>query len=271
MAITTEDGLVAALAGGSQRANMRKASAATEGAGTFHSLWQLGGNPGAGANPPAFTAGAGYVPTDATAGAHPFNNPGGSNLLYLARLFAAAAVPCSLVLYDRLWACSGFSMNVNTLQAITTPGAVTRPDALGKGVEIWGEVYTAGGATGSTLTALYTDQDGNAAQASTYVQPANALSVGQMVPFSFAAGDTGARALASLQLSVATGVVGNFGLTLLRRLAEIPLPGANQPALLDAIQLGLPQVPNDACLAWMILCSAATSGEVLASFNLAEG
>jgi hypothetical protein len=91
-----------------------------------------------------------------------------------------------------------------------------------------------------------------------------------MVPFVLAAGDTGVRALASLQLSISTGTAGDFGLTLLRRVAEIPITLANIPIIMDLFSLGKPKIETDACLAMMIQCTTTTTGQILGSFNFGE-
>lgn len=266
MAITTLDGIVAGLLPPFQ---FVKSSVTTEGAGTWQSLWKVAGLPGSGSNPPAFTAGSGYVPDDSTAGAFPFANPVSGNN-YLARFGAAGSVAGTLIIYDRLWACSGLLTNTVSAQTITTPGNPGRVTDY-KGVELWGEVYTAPGATGATWTVSYTDQDNNSGATATYTHPANAETVGQMFPFTLAAGDNGVRSVASFTCSVSSGTAGDIGLTLLRRVAELPLTVPNVAAVLDAVAAGFPVLPNDACLALMVQCTAATSGLILGSFNMAQG
>ncbi|MCC6178792.1 MAG: hypothetical protein WAZ94_15350 [Phycisphaerales bacterium] len=265
MAISTQDALVAALAG-AQKRGFRKASATSEGAGTWRSLWALAGQPGAGA-----AAGSvnGAIPTSATTGAIPYTNPGGANLGYVGRLSAQGSTAGTLILYDRLWHNSALVGNVTTLQSFTQP-ALTRA-TTGDGVELWGEVYSAMGATGTVMTAIYTNQDGTGSRSASYTQPANALSVGQMVPFSLQAGDSGVRSVQSLQLSISTGTAGNFGLTLLRRLAEIPLTAAGVGGVLDFFGLGGGVLEANSCLAMMVLCSATSTGEIQAGLSIIEG
>lgn len=259
------DALVAALPG--QHKHFLKASQTAEGAGTWHSLWKAAGYPGAGSNP---VTGSGDVPTKSTAGAFPFTNPGGANLGYLGRIAVAASTAGTLILYDRLWHSSGLVGNVITSQTVNSL-ALTRPDALGTDVELWGEIYTAIGATAATLTATYTDQDGNAGNSATYPHPANAESVGQMFPFLLAAGDTGVRSVQSVQWSVSTGTAGNFGLVLLRRVAEIPLVMVNVAQMQNAIAVGMPCIYAEACLALMVHCSATNTGQIQGALAIIEG
>ena len=266
MAIDTMDKLVAALPG--QHRHLFKASQTAEGAGTWHSLWKAAGSPGAGSTPPT---GNGQTPTRLTAGAITLVNPSGANKLYLARFSVAGATAGTVILYDRLWHNSGFNGNVTTAQTIATPPTLTRPDADGADVELWGEVYTAMGATASVFTATYTNQDGVAGRSASYSMPANALSVGQMFPFTLQAGDTGVRTVSQVQLSTATGTAGDFGLVLLRRLAEVPITVVNVLADRDAFALGMPEIFPDACLALQVLCTTTSTGNIMAAVEFIEG
>src|SRR6185503_13687371 len=128
---------------------VNRASMTAEGAGTFQSLWKGTGTPGPGANPPLFSAGSGYVPTDATAGAFPFPN----NLqTYLALLALVGPTAGQLTVYDRVWACSGFSTVSTSAQNITTPGLPGRQNGNYVGLEAFLEVYAAPGATAANWT-----------------------------------------------------------------------------------------------------------------------
>ena len=272
MAITTLDGLIAGM---KPVVGFQKASQTAEGAGTWHSLWKAAGYPVAGANPPLLSAGSGYQMTNATLGSLPFVNPTGGSLSYLARYGGACATIGTLILYDRLWACSGFGTVVTTLQSITTPGTIPSRDAngaaLGAGVELWGEVYTAPGATGANWTATYTDEAGTSGQTSVYAHPANAETVGQMFPYPLAAGDLGVRAVASFQASASSGTAGDVGFTLIRRLAELPLTVANVAQVLDAVATGAARIYDSSCLALMMQCSATNTGALLGSMIYSQG
>ncbi len=263
MAIDTLDKLIA---GFQAPIPILKASQTAKAAGTWHSLFLAAGQPGASSTP---ATGSGAIPTSATAGALAFTNPVSGNS-YLARFEGAASTVETLILYDRLWHRSGLAGNITTSQTVNST-ALTRPDDNGEKVELWGEVYSVMGATAATFTATYTDQDGNASQSASYAMPASALVVGQMFPFSLAAGDNGVRSVQSIILSASTGGAGNFGLTLLRRVASIPLTLANIGMTQDAPSLGMPQIYNDACLALMVLCSTTNTGQIQGSIVLAQG
>lgn len=153
--------------------NINKLLPTMEGASTWHSLWKIAGSPSAaaGANPPAFTAGSGYIPTRATAGSIGQANPAGGNNKYISRLEIQGILTGTLQVYDRLWACSGFNTTTAPgAQSITTPGTLTagRDPNTGLDVEPWIEIYTAPGATGATWTLTGTDSTGTGGRTWTY-------------------------------------------------------------------------------------------------------
>lgn len=271
MALTSGD---AVITGMKPLVSLYKSSATSEGAGTFHSLWKVAGYPGAGSNPPAYTSGSGYQCSNATAGAIPYTNAA-SGEAGLVTLQGAGATAGVLILYDRLWTCSGFSTAVTSAQTITTPGTIPSRDAdgaaLGAGVEIWIEVYTAPGATAANWTVSYTDQAGNAGNSAVYAHPANAETAGQLVCCPLADGDTGVRAVASLTCSVSSGTAGNVGITLMRRLGFIPIPSANSGGILDLFAGGMPPLYDGTCMALMQLCSATNTGIVIGHLAYSQG
>lgn len=268
MAPTGMNDIVTMLAN-AQRLRFNKASQTAKGAATYHSLWKAAGQPGAGSNPPAYTTGSGYVPTDATTGAFGFTNPAAGNT-YLAQLVAKGSTAGGLIIYDRVWACSGFSTTVTTAQNVTTPGSLSRPDVNGTGCEIWGEIYAAPGATGATWTATYTNQAGTGSRTATYTHPANAESVGQMVNFPLQAGDTGVQSIQSLTCSISSGTAGDVGLTIVYPIFEVGFNAINVPEVCDFARLGLPVIKDDACLALMVSCTTTNTGIISGNFNLGQ-
>lgn len=267
MAITTTGGVIA---GALPPLPFFKATQACKGAGTFQSLWRAVGLPPAGAVPPAYTAGSGYVPSSATQGAYPFPNPSNGELSYLARLGASASKVGMLVVYDRVWACSGFDTNTTSLQTITAPVAAGRY-SVKAGIEAWLEVYEPPGDTPATWTVKYVNQNNNAGRSATYEHPASSEVVGQMMPLRLQGGDLGVAGVTSFQCSAASGAAGNVGITLMRRLAEIPLTPANAGVALDAFALGLPRLHDNACLAFMLMCGDSDTGDIMGSIVLTQG
>lgn len=274
MAIDTRDKLLAALPG--QWKNFIKVSATSEGAGTWHSLWKVAGRPAAGSNPPLFSAGSGYSPTRTTTGAVEITNAT-SGTLHALKAALAGATLGTLIFYDRLWACSGLVTNILTAQNITTPGSLPsgRDPNNGADVEPWLEVYTAPGATGGNWDLTGTDAAGNTSRNWRYVHPANAETVGQMMPLLIGgttpASQFGCRQATSFICSASSGTAGDVGITLLRRLFEVPFLVANVATLLDAVALGMPQIFDDACVAAMVLCTATNTGHISGSIHAGQG
>jgi len=271
MAITV-DNIAAGLytAGGPRQ--IQQVLPTMEGAATWHSMWKIAGPPkaAAGANPPAYTVGSGYIPTRATAGAVGQANP--TNSLFLAFLRARAAVVGTLILFDRVWACSGFATNTTSTQTVTTPGTLTagRDPLSGLDVWPWIEIYTAPGATGATWTLTGTDSTGTTGRTWTYAHPANAETVGQTAPMLRGTAIGGCQVATSLACSVSSGTAGDVGVTLRRELGSVSVTNAYMDAVVDFAQVGLPEIFDDACLETVWLASATTTVTVFGRLGLSE-
>lgn len=276
MAIDTPAKMDAALAT-AQSFEIIKVSATAEGAATYHSLWKLGNVPVAGSNPPAYTAGSGYIPTRATTGALNYTLPAGGQETRIIQGAIVGGTVGTLYVYDRLWACSGFNTTTLTAQNVTTPGTLTAARDPLNGLDVWpfGEVYTAPGATTATWTLTGTDAAGNTNRTWTYTHPANAESVGQMFRFFPGGGSPaatmGIRQVTSLTCSASSGTAGDVGITLLRELATIPLMNTNIATMMDYAQFGRTVVYDDACLALKVLCTTTNTGLIQGRLFLGQG
>lgn len=238
-----------------------KANATTKGAAFYHSLWKLAGYPSAGANPGSAN---GAIPTNATLGAVPFVNPP-SGKTYLTGVSINAGATGTLILYDRIWANSTLSGTVTTTQIFTSP-TLTR----GPGFLMFIEMYTAIGSSAITVTVSYTDVVNGAGRTSNPDFSFSAVT-GQLYECPLAAGDSGVTAVASVLLSATTGNTGDFGVTLARPIVHIPIRQAGRLLKLDAIDLGMPEIPDNTCLSAMLLCTGATGGRFEGSITLAQG
>jgi hypothetical protein len=226
------------------------------------SLWTYDGVPSSGATP-----GAAAIPTLATAGALPFVAPSGGRDLHLIGASVTPATAGVYLLYDRLMHCGGLSGGVTTAQTVqgANPGTppITR-NIDGDGNMAWYEIYTVIGTTSTTLTMSYTDQDGNAATSTINCGGTGFREVTRAQRIPLAAGDTGIRSIQSVQLTSTTGTAGNFGITLAKPLAWLPVGAAGTAGWRD-YTTGLPGIPTidpDACLALMFLPAAATAPEL---------
>ncbi len=266
MAIQTVDDIADGLANSAQRINFFKQFTAPKGAGAFASSWTAPGFPGAGATPPAYTAGSGYTYSSATPGAIPFTNATLVN--WLAMLEAASGLQGSLILVDRLWSCSGIPFGAGS-HSITTPGSLpARITDGGVGVEAWVENYVAAGAATGTLTLYYLDATGNP-QSGTMPTVVSAPVAQQMQPIPIRQ-DLGISQITSVG-KTATWTSGSFGLTLLKRIAEIPSTAtAGIGQSVDWAETALANVPNDACLSLVWLATSITTPIVLGNITLID-
>lgn len=153
------------------------------------------------------------------------------------------------VVYDRLVHTSGLSGTVLSAQSVNSAALPSRATG-GANVEAWIEVYTGLGSTARTMTVSYTSQAGTAGRTGG-VALAASMKAGEMRPIALQGGDTGVRSVESLTLSGTTGTAGDFGVTLLRRLANVAVLGTYGVAQADAFDLGLPSIDANACLAFM--------------------
>lgn len=278
MAISTLDG---ALAGMQVPRYFAKAATPTLVAGRPHSLWYLGGSPGAGAMNSTTSGGVALSSSSALVnGQLPHTDPVSGNA-YLGRLSAAATQPGTLLLCDRLWHGSDviggtvISATATTAQTITGMPALPARDnsdsSNGDGVLIGVEVYAAMGAGTPTITMSYTNQAGVAGKSATNVDAVVASSaIGAFYRMGLASGDTGVRSLQSLTLS-ATMTSGNIGLVAYRVLASLELTAANVPNAIDALTSGFPRLFNGTVPFFLFIPSTTTASNVSGTYIETQG
>lgn len=211
MAITTQDGLVAAMAAG-QSVVLNRSGARTTIAGNWFTTLDLAGNPGAGVLAGTSTA-AGVVPTDATAGTPTINAFTGANIGYLSGIDFGGNLASRLRLVDMLFKAGAYAFNAAVTLAAQPSYSGRIPGADYKGTEIWVEAVTA--FTGTLSVAItYTNQDGTTGKTTGTVSVGSAMTVGRMIQLPLAAGDTGVQKIESVTGTVAT--VGTFNVLVLR-------------------------------------------------------
>jgi hypothetical protein len=216
-------------------------------------LWQYDGIPSGGALPPTTHV----APTNATAGSLQQPTTTGTNeklCMYVAGVASAAG---TLVIYDRLLHGSGLSAISTALQ--TVGGSITRYTGTeARGNEIWIEINTLIGATQHILTVNYTDQAGVASVTTSAFGGTGLREAQRIIRMPLAAGDSGARAVASAQLDVSTGVQGDFGVVIARPLAQLPIPVAGAASQISFLDKPL-KIKSDACLALAFLANGTTA------------
>lgn len=210
------------------------------------SLWQFEGAPSAGAKPPGTVA----VPDNTTDGGLKQTDPTGGRSKYLTGAGNWwSGCQGMIVIYDRLLHISGLSGIVTTAQAVG--GTLTRYATT----EAWAnqvfvEIYTAIGATGTTISMTYTDQDGNTGNTggTATIGGTGHSEQGRFIQLPLAAGDTGVRAVADVTLAATTGTAGEFGIVIARPIAVIEVTQLGGGGLQNFLA-GIPEIKTDACLA----------------------
>lgn len=272
MAITTQDGLVAALAGG-QDVTIQKASATTT-AGNWHSLWDRAGTPGAGSLTIGNTTN-GIVPTDATAGSPVISAFTGANTGYLGDFDGVSSSTGVIRLYDRLFHVGSINANTLTTTTFTAQPALARlpsGNASGLGLELWLEINVAISATATTVSATYTNSAGVTGRTATLDSNISGYASGRMAPFRLQAGDVGIQRLDSVIVGGTAATAGSFNLVVLRTLTDHNVTSNNlsEPRQ-DAFRVGLPILFTDSCLALMFLPTTTSSGNVFTDFTVING
>ena len=267
MAITTIDGVVAGLNTASNFPTFIPSVGNAAGGfanlqrGTVTSFGQQ-------AVPAANTAG-GTLHTQSEVGFPKLGTPAATH--YLAKVELTSTTAGAIHLYDRVWSCSGFSGIVTTAQTVTSFPALTRPDANGKGLEIWIECYTALGATASNITVSYTNTTGAAGRSTGSTAMIVSMPINRLFPVPLQSGDLGVKSVQSVTLSASMGTAGNFGVTLMKRIATIPLTLANIPNVQDFTALGFPKLPSGCAINFINQGSTTASGIILGNLAVVDG
>lgn len=273
MAITTTDGLVAAIASAQDTVIMKASVAATSSA--WQSVWNSSGTPGAGALSIGNTAN-GLVPTDATAGAPLINAFAGANTGYLTGFDVNNSVVGTVRCYDRLFHVGSI---VTTALATTTlsaqpsfTGRLPSSNTNGVGLEMWLEVNVATTTGATSVTVSYTNTASTAGRTATLDTTIASHGSGRMLPFRLQAGDLGVQSIQSITIGGTVNAAGSINVVILRTLAEHNVIAAalSEPRQ-DPFKTGMPQVYADSCLAIMIISNTTATGAVIVDIDIANG
>lgn len=274
MTITTRDELINALANNSSRIVWDKASIANAAAGQIFSLWRATGVPSQGAIP-----GAAALCTSALTGAMGFANQTAPATSYYAwQTIATSNAATSVEIHDRLAHMGGLNGTLTTAQTVgidlSTLGgglpAARRGDANYSDVQWWLEWYTDTGATASNATVAVTYDDGSTGNLAA-IAVGGTVRAGRMIPLAPAVAGRFIRGVNTITLSASTGTAGSFGVTATRPRTVVNTNIANKCEQYDWAQLGLPEVPNDACLMMLMLCATTSTGAVRGQGKIAHG
>lgn len=268
MAITTLDG---ALAGMQPPVEFVKAVTPTLVAGRPHSLFYLGGAPGAGSAP---APGIGGETLTSVTGRLPFTNPGAGNS-YLARFQGHSNVVGTLLLCDRLWDNSGISITANTEQTFTSAVQIPARDSAGTtngaGVYAAVEVSSATGAGTPTLTLKYTNSAGTTGRTAVNMDTTVATSAaGAFYRIGLQSGDLGIQTPNSLTLS-ATWTSGTIHVILYRVLARLEITALGTPNAIDALTSGFTRLYDNTCPFLVFLPATTTAANISGQFIYTQG
>lgn len=261
MSITTLDGWIAAV---KQNLTYFKSASVTTLAAIPYTMFDMAGNPGAGALNAGNTAN-GIVPTDALAG-YPVINALGANG-YLSGIDFSSTIACRLTLYDRLFSAGAYAFNANVTLASQPSYAGRVPGGNYSGLQLWIEAVTA--FTGSPSFQInYLDQAGNAGDTGVIGSGA-ALTIRRMFQMPLAAGDNGIQQIVQVRGTVATA--GTFNVNVLRPLWTGRVPLANSGDVHDMLKTGLPQIYADSALFVVIHADGTSSGLPYMNIEVADG
>jgi hypothetical protein len=223
------------------------------------------------------------VPTKATAGAIGFTNQTAPATSYIASLQASCSnAVTNLEIHDRLAHNGGLVLNVITSQTTNLPmdvltlavPAARYSDANYSDLNWWLEMYADGGATASNATINVTYSDAttgnlNVLAVGGTLRAGMLLSLDGLRPVDKQA--VYIRGINSVILSASTAVAGNFGFTATRLRCAVQMPVANYQTKEDWASLGLPEVPNDACLMLMTMSASTSSGTIRGTGKITHG
>ena len=263
---TTADSVDAAMATIGDRKDFifNKASIATQGAAGWSSLWRATGTPTQGAIPAGQA-----VCNDALTGALVNFDDASGEQWYLSKLnIARGNAGDNTFIYDRL-------AHMGGLSGVTTGNQTVNVDVSGatynlanrcnqttyEDVEWWAEIYTDIGVTGQTCTVTYTDAAGNTGNTTTFtLGGASPLNQDSRIFPIIGSGGEFIKSIQTVSIPTTTGTAGSWGITASRRLAVVNSAVANRMEVFDYRALGLPPIPNSACLYMLQLCITTSTG-----------
>jgi len=265
MSIKKIDGESGFLSAVKQRVLWSKTGTRTLVALTPYSVFDLAGDPGAGALAIGDTA-AGLVPTDATAGYPTINTFSGRDG-YLGRVYYGSSVACRFDLYDRLFAAGAYAFNADTTLAAQPSYAARVPNGDYGGLQLWVEQVTVG--TGvQHVQVNYLNQDGVAGDTGD-VTLITTTPVGRCARITLASGDTGIRQITRVRGNTAT--VGTFNVMVLRPIWTGKAFAINAGDVHGPLDTGFPQIYDTSALYVLLSADSTAVGLPVIESQIAMG
>lgn len=263
---------------GKQRLQIVKTQTRTSVAVNPFTVFDLGGQPGAGTLAGSSSAN-GVKPDDTTAGFPAINFSSGTS--YISKIEYYSSVLSRLMLYDMLFKAGTYAYNSGTTNLSSQPDISSRcPDytggsAFGNGCEIWVEVSTAF-ATGNSwqIRVTYTNSAGTSGRTSiiSSAAAAAALTLGKMFQIALQAGDTGVQKIESV---IATNggtamTAGAVNVLIMRPLWFNRVAIANGGGINNLLDTGMIQIYNDSALYLIVQPDSTSTGLPYVTIEIAN-
>jgi hypothetical protein len=236
-------------------------------AGRVQSLWRFDGMPCGGAVPPTVAT----APDNTTAGAIGQASPGGGRQQWLTYVSCGGLNAGGIMIYDRLLHISGLNGTVVLPQ--TVGGTLTR-NTGGIGNQIWIEIYSLIGTTGTTVTASYTNQAGTPGRTTAAIAfGGTALrEPTRLFCLPLQAGDTGVQSVEDVTLAGTTGTAGDFGVTIMKPVLWLPVTFLGAGGDFSALSKGRGpvEIESGACLSMFWIPASAAAPEFYMNLHLIE-
>jgi len=265
MSIKKLDGESGFLSAEKQRVLWMKTGTRTLVALTPYSVFDIAGDPGAGALAIGNTA-AGLVPTDATAGYPTINTFSGRDG-YLGRVYYGSSVAERMDLYDRLFAAGAYAFNADTTLAAQPSFASRVPNVEYGGLQLWVEAVTNFTGTPS-VQVNYLNQDGVAGDTGA-VSLVASMPVGRCYRIPLAAGDTGIQKITQVRGTVASA--GTFNVMVLRPLWMGKAFTVNAGAVHGPLDTGFPKIYDTSALYVLLSADSTAVGLPVIESQIAIG
>lgn len=272
MAVTTVDGLLAALAAYPQ-VFQKNAPSSAAGAGTPHTPWYGPGITGAGSVPSGGLNGTTYSGT--LSGQIPIPAAATGETIRIARLDAVQTGNVGVLwIVDRLWGDVPV-VTTTTSQAITSPTWPAR-DASGSTsganvlLALEASATTGNAAPITNTTVSYTDSGGTAGRTASVTSWPTGAPSGTFVPLTMTTGTNGVRSVQSITLGTSY-VSGQVHLVAYRLIASMVFSTTNVGVSANWTALGLPTVWDNSILQVVYWPTSTSPGVVSGSITYAQG
>jgi hypothetical protein len=249
-----------------QRIPLVKTNSTTTVAGIPFTLINRAGFPAEGSLNPSEVIN-GVVPTDATAGYPPVEDPTGANRLYLSRVGINANVAMSIEIFDVLFLAGQTTIptsGTTTVALTSRPSFATRVPFMSDGVtRCWCNVQpyiylaVAGSNHGHSTSVDYLDQGGVAGN--TGNQSTQNLIVNRMIRCPLAAGDTGVQEITGYNVNGIASAAGAVVVAAMRSLGKFRTQGGLNSTY-GPDYTGLPELFGDSALLAVVYADSTSSG-----------